>query len=196
MTLISNAVLRSIAAAAALALGSFGAHAGTWTFSQSFGANGTISGQFTGQDDQVTDGLISFADGEVSVLTLNYTGPEGDLSFVSTNPLFNVGAFTWSTDELGALSNPMTAFDILALPESGIGNGLSWVAGMGTGFANDGIDTAGTMVIIYPDNSTTQFASAALPQVAPVAAVPEPESYLMMALGLAGIAATQRRKKV
>lgn len=194
MTLISKAALRGLAAAAALALGSFGAQAGTWTFSQSFGANGSVSGQFTGVDGN-GDGLINFDDGEVSVLTMNYAGSLGNLSFSSGTPYFIVTAFTWDTSEFNGLSNPMTGFDILGTPESGSGKSLWWQAGAAMGFVSDGIDAAGSLTIF--DNTTSnQVDTPSLVNIAPVNAVPEPESYLMMALGLAGIAAAKRRKKI
>ena len=192
MTLISNAVLRSIAAAAALALASFGANADTWTFSQSFGANGSVSGQFTGADGN-GDGFINYDDGEVSVLTMNYTGGLGNLSFSSGTPYFIVSAFMWDTSELTGLSNPMTGFDLLASPESGSGKSLWWQAGIGMGFASDGVDAAGSLNI-FDSSTSTQVSTTSLVDIAPVNAVPEPESYLMMALGLVGIAAAKRRK--
>ena len=192
MTLISKAVLRSIAAAAALALGSFGAHAGTWNYSQSFGTNGTISGQFTGVDGN-SDGFINYDDGEVSSLTMNYTGSLGNLSFSSSTPHFIVSAFAWDTSESIGLSNPMSGFDILATPASGVGNSLWWQAGIGLGFDSDGINAAGSLNI-FDTAPGAQVTTTSLVDIAPVNAVPEPESYLMMALGLAGIAAAKRRK--
>ncbi len=193
MTLISKAALRGLAAAAALALGSFGAQAGTWTFSQSFGANGTISGQFTGEDTINPDGFINYDDGEVSALTLNYTGSLGNLSFSSSTPHFIVSAFAWDMSESTGLSNPMTGFDILATPASGVGNSLWWQAGIGLGFDSDGINAAGSLNI-FDTAPGAQVTTTSLVDIAPVNAVPEPESYLMMALGLAGIAAAKRRK--
>lgn len=197
MTLISKAALRGLAAAAALALGSFGAQAGTWDYTQSFGANGTVSGQFTGVDTN-TDGVIEYNDGEVSVMTINYTGPQGNLSFASTDPFFFVSSFTWATSELGGLSNPMTSFDILASPASGVGKGVWWLAGTMQGFETNGIDAAGTLQIFDENGLITQFDSPTLPTISvpPVTPVPEPESYLMMAIGLAGIAAAKRRKVI
>ncbi len=190
-----QAALRLLTAAAVLALGAGQAQAQTYTFSQSFGAD-SVSGQFTGADGD-GDGMIDFNDGEVSVLSMNYTGSLGNLSFVSTTPFFFVNSFVWDASEIGALTNPMTSIDILATPESGVGKSLWWLAGISQGYEANGIDTAGSLQI-FDSIDSTQLDSAALPNVAmaPVTPVPEPESYLMMALGLVGLAAAKRRKLV
>lgn len=194
MTLISKAVLRSIAAAAALALGSFGAHADTWNYSQSFGAFGTVSGQFSGSDAN-NDGLID--ETEASVLSMTYTGL-GTLSF--SQPQIQVQSLNWVVGDIGQLTNPTSGFDFLALPASGTGLGMNWQTGVNLGYANDGSTPAGSLVLFDAQSfvpaaqlDSTTWASVTQPVTPPV---PEPESYLMMALGLAGIAAAKRRKLV
>jgi hypothetical protein len=179
-----------------MVLGATHAQAATYNYSQSFGAFGSVSGQFTGADGN-GDGIIDANDGEVSVMNMNYTGGLGNLSFASASPFFFVNSFVWDISEIGPLSNPMTSFDIQAMPESGAGMGMWWLAGMAQGYATNGVDAAGTLQL-FDSVTSSQFDSAALPSiaVAPVTPVPEPESYLMMALGLAGLAAAKRSKLV
>lgn len=191
-----QSALRTLAAAAVMVLGATHAQAATYTYAQSFGTFGSVSGQFTGVDGN-GDGIIDANDGEVSVMNMNYTGGLGNLSFASTSSYFFVNSFVWDISEVGPLSNPMTNFDIQAMPESGVGMGMWWTAGMAQGFATDGVDAAGSLQI-FDNVTSSQINSTALPTigVAPVTPVPEPESYLMMALGLAGLAAAKRRKLI
>jgi hypothetical protein len=135
--------------------------------------------------------------GEVTVLSMNYSGGLGNLSFNQSEIV--VTSFDWDITDLGTLTNPSSGFDFFATPASGTGIGMEWVTGVNLGFVNDGSGPAGSM---YLFDAATFVPSAQLDATAvatvsvPVAPVPEPESYLMMALGLAGIAAAKRRKLV
>lgn len=195
MTLISKAALRGLAAAAALALGSFGAQAGTWDYTQSFGAE-TISARFSGTD---SNGDLAIDASEATFESLTYSGSLGSLAFGTADIL--VADFSWATGEIGAQgpsTNPSNVLTLWGTPASGAGLGVYWSTGVNAGYVNDGTGTAGELFVFDVNNSniSTQFGTSTVASVAAVTAVPEPESYLMMAIGLAGIAAAKRRKKI
>lgn len=194
MTLTSKAALRGLAAAAALALGSIGAQAGTWDYTQSFGAE-TISARFSGTD---SNGDLAIDASEATFESLTYSGTLGNLAFGTADIL--VADFSWATGELGAQgpsTNPSNVLTLWGTPASGSGLGVYWSTGVNVGYVNDGSGTAGELFVfdVNDSNISTQFGTTNVASVA-VTAVPEPESYLMMAIGLAGIAAAKRRKKI
>jgi hypothetical protein len=186
--------LRTLAAAAVLALGMGQAQAQTYNFSQSFGAFGSVSGQFTGTDgstDGNIDGLLD--ETEVSFLSLNFSGGLGNLSY--GNSEIYISTFNWVTGDLGTITNPTSGFDLTGFPDSGTGLAMNWVAGEGAGL---GLDEG--QLYLYdaatndPAASLNAIGGTAV-NIAPVTPVPEPESYLMMALGLAGLVAGKRRQR-
>jgi hypothetical protein len=191
MNLISQSFTRSLVAVAALTLAAAQVQAETYNFSQSFGAFGSVSGQFSGADAN-NDGLLD--DTEVSFQSLNFSGGFGNLSYTGTE--VNVVAFQWVTNDLGGLSNPDSGFDLYGYPDSGIGLAANWVAGEFVGIPlGEGQLYLYDAATLDPAASINAVGTANV-SVAVTPPVPEPESYLMMAIGLAGIAAAKRRKLI
>lgn len=184
-----QAALRLLTAAAVMALGAGQAQAATYNYSQSFGTFGSVSGQFTGTDAN-SDGLLD--DSEVSFLSLNFSGGLGSLSYGPSE--IYISAFQWVTNDLGMISNPDSGFDLTGFPDSGTGIALNWTASEFAGLAlNEGH--------LYLYDAATSNPEASLNAISgttvnlAVSPVPEPESYLMMAVGLVGLVAAKRRQR-
>lgn len=181
--------LRTLAAAAVLTLGMGQAQAQTYNFSQSFGAFGNVSGQFTGTDDG--DGLLD--ETEVSFLSLSLSGGLGSLSYAPSE--IYISSFQWVVGDTGMISNPSSGFDLTGFPDAGTGLAMNWTAGEGAGLNLD----EGHLFVYQADTYTPEASLNAVAgtviDMAPVTPVPEPESYLMMALGLAGLVAAKRRQR-
>jgi hypothetical protein len=188
-----RAVLRTLAAAAAaVVLGTTQAQAQTtYNYSQTFGALGSITGQFTGTDSD-SDGILDAS--EVSIQSMTFSGGLGTLSYGASD-VFVLG-FQWVVTDTGGITNPSSGFDLYG--DNGSGIAMNWVAGDYVG-----LDSTISSGILYLSDATTgvptgTFDATGLAMVAqaPVTPVPEPESFLMMAVGLAGIFAAKRRKLI
>lgn len=192
MSITPKSVLRLLAAAAVMTLGIGQAQAQSYNFSQSFGSFGSVSGQFTGSDTVTVDGILD--QDEVTFLSLTFSGgSSGSLSFDPSE--ISITHFNWVTNDTGMISNPTSGFDLTGTPNSGTGLGMNWVAGEGAGM---GLDEG----YLYLFDAATYDPNASLNAIAgtnvnldSVTPVPEPESYLMMVLGLAGLAAAKRRQR-
>jgi hypothetical protein len=188
-----RAVLRTLAAAAAaVVLGTTQAQAQTtYNYSQTFGALGNITGQFSGTDGN-TDGLLDAS--EVTIQSMTFSGGLGSLSYGASD-VFILG-FQWVISDTGGITNPSSGFDLYG--DNGSGIAMNWVAGDYVG-----LDSTISSGILYLSDAATgvptgtfEATGLAMVALAPVAPVPEPESYLMMAIGLAGIFAAKRRKLI
>lgn len=191
-----RAVLRTLAAAAAaVVLGTTQAQAQTtYNYSQTFGGLGSVTGQFNGTDGD-GDGLLDAS--EVSILSMSFAGSGGlgTLSYGASD-VFVLG-FQWVISDVGGITNPSSGFDLYG--DNGSGIAMNWVAGDFVG-----LDPAVSLGALYLSDATTGVPTgtfeatglAMLAEAPPVTPVPEPESYLMMALGLAGIFAAKRRKVI
>ena len=189
-----RAVLRTLAAAAAaMVLGTTQAQAQTtYDYSQQFGALGSITGQFTGTDDN-TDGLLDAS--EVSIQSMTFSGGLGSITYGAGD--MSILGFQWVVSDTGGITNPSSGFDLYG--DNGSGIAMNWVAGEYVG-----LDPAVSMGILYLSDAVTGTPTgtfeatglAMLAEAAPVTPVPEPESYLMMALGLAGIFVAKRNKRI
>lgn len=188
-----RAVLRTLAAAAAaVVLGTTQAQAQTtYNYSQTFGALGNITGQFSGTDGN-TDGLLDAS--EVTIQSMTFSGGLGSLSYGASD-VFILG-FQWVISDTGGITNPSSGFDLYG--DNGSGIAMNWVAGDYVG-----LDSTILPGILYLSDASTgvptgTFDATGLAMVAeaPIAPVPEPESFLMMAIGLAGIFAAKRRKLI
>lgn len=189
-----RAVLRTLAAAAAaMVLGTTQAQAQTtYDYSQQFGALGSITGQFTGTDDN-TDGLLDAS--EVSIQSMTFSGGLGNITYGAGD--MSILGFQWVVSDTGGITNPSSGFDLYG--DNGSGIAMNWVAGEYVG-----LDPAVSQGIVYLSDAVTGTPTgtfeatglAMLAEAAPVTPVPEPESYLMMALGLAGIFVAKRNKRI
>ena len=185
-------VLRTLAAAAVMALGAAGqAHAETYNISQSFGAFGSVSVQFSGTDTVTPDGLLD--ETEVTFQSLSFSGGLGSLSYDPSE--INVSTFQWVISDIGMISNPSSGFDLTGFPNAGTGLAMNWTAGEGAGLNLD----EGHLYLYQADTNAPEASLNAVAgtvvNLGPIAPVPEPESYLMMALGLAGLVAAKRRQR-
>ena len=192
-----RAVLRTLAAAAAaVVLGTTQAQAQTtYNYSQQFGALGSVTGQFIGTDGLI-DGLIDgqLDASEVSVQSMTFSGGLGSITYGAGD--VSVIGFQWVLGDTGGITNPASGFDLYG--DNGSGIAMNWVAGDYVG-----LDPAISLGIVYLSDAITgtptgtfEATGLAMLAEAPVTPVPEPESYLMMALGLAGIFAAKRRKVI
>jgi ABC-type amino acid transport substrate-binding protein len=188
-----RAVLRTLAAAAAaVVLGTTQAQAQTtYNYSQQFGALGSVTGQFTGTDGD-SNGLLDAS--EVSIQSMTFSGGLGSLSYGAAD-VYILG-FQWVVSDTGGITNPSSGFDLYG--DNGSGIAMNWVAGDYVG-----LDSTISSGILYLSDAATgvptgtfEATGLAMVALAPVAPVPEPESYLMMAIGLAGIFAAKRRKLI
>jgi hypothetical protein len=99
--------------------------------------------------------------------------------------------------DIGGITNPSSGFDLYG--DNGSGIAMNWVAGDYVG-----LDSTVSSGILYLSDAATSvptgtFEATGLAMIAeapPVSPVPEPESYLMMAIGLAGIFVAKRRKMI
>lgn len=191
MNINLQSALRTLAAAAVMVLGATQAQAETYEYSQSFGAFGSVSGQFSGTDAN-SDGLLD--DSEVSFQSLNFSGGLGSLSY--TGAEINISTFQWVVGDVGTISNPSSGFNLVGFPDSATGLALDWTAGEGAGLNLD----EGHLFLYQADTNAPEASLNAIAgttvNIAAVTPVPEPESYLMMALGLVGLVAAKRRQRV
>lgn len=187
-----RAVLRTLAAAAAaVVLGTTQAQAQTtYNYSQTFGALGSVTGEFTGMDDG--DGVLDMT--EVSIQSMTFSGGLGSITYGAGD--VSIVGFQWVITDTGGISNPASGFDLYG--DNGSGIAMNWVAGDYVG-----LDPAVSLGIVYLSDAITgtptgTFEATGLTMVSegPIAPVPEPESYLMMALGLAGIFVAKRNKRI
>jgi hypothetical protein len=189
-----RAVLRTLAAAAAaVVLGTTQAQAQTtYNYSQTFGALGSVTGQFSGTDGD-SDGLLDAS--EVTIQSMTFSGGLGSLTYGASD-VFILG-FQWVISDTGGITNPSSGFDLYG--DNGSGIAMNWVAGDYVG-----LDSTILPGILYLSDAATgvptgTFDATGLAMVAEapvVTPVPEPESFLMMAIGLAGIFAAKRRKLI
>lgn len=188
-----RAVLRTLAAAAAaVVLGTTQAQAQTtYNYSQEFGALGSVMGQFIGTDNNI-DGVLER--GEVSIQSMSFVDGSGlvDLSFGAGE--IAVTGFQWVIADVGGITNPGSGFDLYG--DNGSGRFMSWTAGEFVGV--DPAFSLGYLSLSDAITTTTVEATdlAMLGAAPPVPPVPEPETYLMMALGLAGLFAVKRNKQI
>lgn len=187
-----RAVLRTLAAAAAaVVLGTTQAQAQTtYNYSQTFGALGSVTGEFTGMDDG--DGVLDMT--EVSIQSMTFSGGLGSITYGAGD--VSIVGFQWVITDTGGISNPSSGFDLYG--DNGSGIAMNWVAG-----DHVGLDPAVSLGIVYLSDAVTgtptgTFEATGLTMVSegPIAPVPEPESYLMMAIGLAGIFVAKRNKRI
>jgi PEP-CTERM motif len=188
-----RAVLRTLAAAAAaVVLGTTQAQAQTtYNYSQTFGALGNITGQFSGTDGN-TDGLLDAS--EVTIQSMSFSGGLGSIAYGAGD--ISIIGFQWVLGDTGGITNPSSGFDLYG--DNGSGIAMNWVAGDYVG-----LDPAVSLGIVYLSDAITgtptgtfEATGLAMLAEAPVTPVPEPESYLMMALGLAGIFVAKRNKRI
>ena len=184
-----------VARCGALAAGVFGLAGAaqaqtTYNFSQEFGALGSVMGQFSGTD---IDGNGELNASEVTVQSMIFSGGLGSLTYSSVD----VMSFQWVISDTGGITNPSSGFDMFGR-DNGAGIAMNWVAG---DYA--GLDSTVSSGFLYLSDAATSvptgtFEATGLTMVSegPIAPVPEPESYLMMAIGLAGIFVAKRNKRI
>jgi len=156
----------------------------TYNVTQSFGANGTLTATFTGEEiifDQVLAG------NEITSLSLSFSGPTYTGSFHNVDTT----NMAWVIGDTNLL-DVGTSITVATLPTSSSPTTFLWNAG---GAIFQPGDAMMGRVIISSNNTPTEFRTLETATVTNAAAVPEPETYALMLAGLGVLGALGRRQK-
>jgi hypothetical protein len=169
------------------------------------GVNYDFTLSFTGATDNNADGIVSFGLGEIPLANITLTAVEVASSASTTwsAPALVVTDLEWqisltSPSNIDGLVNSNSGF-FVSTQQNAIntgGFGIDWQAGGAIGFTppTTGAATVFLGAILHPFQNTPNGVATTSNGTQVVSAIPEPETYAMMLLGLAAVAGVARKR--
>jgi len=152
---------------------------------------GTIAGSFSAIDFD-DNGQISAGEINLSTLTFNLSGVVGAANFAGAQ-INLTGGFNWVVGDAN-MTNALSGASFSSIPAAGVG--MIWQVGPAQGL----LPPVGLLYLVnnqtspvlgyFPAGQTNAVIFSSV-----ITAIPEPETYLMLLAGIAGLAAVVRRRR-